>query len=521
MQESDVTDDWVEKAMALNQLALSSITKPDYLADALLRKQYFPFVKGAGEELPPFFTSETFSDALASSLNVLLPRKDFCPVEFRTRRYDGLVRIMGLPHPVPYARLTLLIKDHWIDLLPKLMSKASMIRPTFHDDGRIIIMDYESSITKASSTTKAAQGKQYIVKTDISNCFPSIYTHAVDWALRTKHVAKAQRNRGWEHKLDRMLGGINDGETKGLLIGPAVSNIVSELILQRIDKNMQASGFSFVRYVDDYTAFFRERPEAEAFVSLLESELSEYRLHLNAKKTRIKSIRHGIGENWINDINAYLPRSRSAFSLIRFLQQSEVLAADNPDRSVIRYATKTALSRRRQRKAPNRGDILVIDELLRISFFHPEILCFTVRHIKWSMKILGSEEKTRFAKQLVGQMEQAIRRLESDSMLWTVYGLQILRRTGLITVSLVDSLVSTGDDLVWTALASVSLVARRQVLTAAAGIDKDDHEAREHHWLTRYELYRVGDLVDADIHDEEKIWFRVASQFGLALSLLK
>ena len=35
---------------------------------------------------------------------------------------------------------------------------------------------------------------KYMFKTDITNCYPSIYTHAIDWAISGKTVAKNNKN---------------------------------------------------------------------------------------------------------------------------------------------------------------------------------------------------------------------------------------------------------------------------------------------------------------------------------------
>jgi hypothetical protein len=152
------------------------------------------------------------------------------------------------------------LRDHWRDICQRLDREESMIKPTWYgEDGRLIAMDYGSSRAKTVRETRSAQGCQYVVKADISNCFPSLYTHSVDWALRGIAVAKAnhysQRDKkSWEEQLDTLLQNIHDGETKGVMTGPAVSNIISELVLQRVDEELRghpSHPYVFVRYIDD------------------------------------------------------------------------------------------------------------------------------------------------------------------------------------------------------------------------------------------------------------------------------
>lgn len=82
-------------------------------------------------------------------------------------------------------------------------------------------------------------GARYLVHADVSNCFPSIYTHALSWALVGKEVAKQNQKDSsqWYNELDFRTRNVKHGETHGLLIGPHVSNLLSEIILVKIDNS--------------------------------------------------------------------------------------------------------------------------------------------------------------------------------------------------------------------------------------------------------------------------------------------
>lgn len=38
---------------------------------------------------------------------------------------------------------------------------------------------------------------EYLIHTDIAECYSSIYTHSIDWALRGKEKAKKCKNDGY------------------------------------------------------------------------------------------------------------------------------------------------------------------------------------------------------------------------------------------------------------------------------------------------------------------------------------
>ncbi|TOB96946.1 hypothetical protein CGJ94_25935, partial [Vibrio parahaemolyticus] len=83
------------------------------------------------------------------------------------------------------------------------------------------------------------------------------------------------------------------------MIGPEVSRIFSEIILQKIDLNliekMHDSGYTiskdyeFRRYVDDYFIFYRSDDVKNSIIKNLEHCLLDYKMYLNEAKTSIAS----------------------------------------------------------------------------------------------------------------------------------------------------------------------------------------------------------------------------------------
>ena len=88
-------------------------------------------------------------------------------------------------------------------------------------------MNYSNWMNDPSPEPAILIGKQYVVKCDISTCFPSIYTHSLPWAIMGRDRAKQDRTvrpDSWANKIDKLLQKVSDGETHGLLIGPHSSN---------------------------------------------------------------------------------------------------------------------------------------------------------------------------------------------------------------------------------------------------------------------------------------------------------
>lgn len=144
----------------------------DFVLNALLRHNYLPMQKHDREEVPPVFSSKSFSPDVARKLVQAKQRNGsigWDAIEYRITRFNGVSRSLSIPHPLAYAYLCLCIHENWEHLAYISKNKTSFIRPRQHQDGRLIIMDYEDSVEKAQRNARCGFGRRFIVRTDISN----------------------------------------------------------------------------------------------------------------------------------------------------------------------------------------------------------------------------------------------------------------------------------------------------------------------------------------------------------------
>lgn len=132
---------------------------------------------------------------------------------------------------------------------------------------------------------------------DISQCFARIYTHSIAWAVRSKDYAKENTKADrFEQRFDHLMQACNYNETAGIIVGPEVSRIFAEIILQRVDIDLEKrlstrvqpllSGeqYELYRYVDDYYVFANDEHCLNVVRTELSNCLETYRLSLNAAK---------------------------------------------------------------------------------------------------------------------------------------------------------------------------------------------------------------------------------------------
>jgi hypothetical protein len=139
-----------------------------------------------------------------------------------------------------------------------------------------------------------------LLKFDVSKCFDSIYTHTLPWALSNKKIVKNNldlNKNSFGGKFDKIMQKMNYNETNGIIIGPEFSRIFAELILQRIDKNVEKElyqkgykykeDYDIYRYVDDFFVFYNDDKIKSEILNLYKIKLQEYNLFFNDSKTKI------------------------------------------------------------------------------------------------------------------------------------------------------------------------------------------------------------------------------------------
>ncbi|WP_339508444.1 antiviral reverse transcriptase Drt3b [Pseudomonas sp. RL_35y_Pfl2_P42] len=132
---------------------------------------------------------------------------------------------------------------------------------------------------------------------DVSRCFDSIYTESINWSNQEKDFSKNNSDvkNTFGSVFNRLMKTANHNDSSGIVIGPEVSRVFSEIIFQKIDsdikKTLQNSGlesgehYEIRRYVDDIYVFSRSEHEASTVHDAVDKNIKKYKLSLNKAKT--------------------------------------------------------------------------------------------------------------------------------------------------------------------------------------------------------------------------------------------
>ena len=135
---------------------------------------------------------------------------------------------------------------------------------------------------------------EYCIHSDITDCYSSMYTHTIPWALHSKEWAKTHRknSQGIGNLIDSKIQYLQNGQTNGIPQGNVLMDFIAEIVLGYADKmllnKIEEAGieeFKILRYRDDYRIFSVRKDQAEVIIRLLSEVLSDLNLKLNSNKT--------------------------------------------------------------------------------------------------------------------------------------------------------------------------------------------------------------------------------------------
>ena len=137
---------------------------------------------------------------------------------------------------------------------------------------------------QAEASRKACQ-HAFVLRCDISDFYPRIYHHRLENALR-----RATENSEVVNRIRELVSAIAAGPSYGLPVGGPAARLLSELLLNSVDRLLLAEKINFIRFVDDYLIFADSREKAHSsLIRLSQLLLTNEGLSLQKTKSRIQS----------------------------------------------------------------------------------------------------------------------------------------------------------------------------------------------------------------------------------------
>ena len=308
----------------------------------LLAKGYFP------KELPPHLFTELFA-RFAATKRGRATLKNYQPAEQFTRGAEYRLALPGqntrqlaIPHPAGFSQLALVVAKNLARLLRRSShSPISRSRPVYDDKhGRALRPSVRpSNLSREQAEIRAASS--YLLRADVNQFYPSLYNHAVGWAVDSK----LRERKHWHNskllgrRLDQMLMDMSGKESQGIPTGNDISFLLAELVLAEVDRKLKVTRRHGYRWFDDYEIACATVEEAQEFLARLNTALESFRLRINPKKTVIERLPIPAAKPWQTELNRLGERTfRSARKMVEFFDTAFALRSENPDESRLTYA---------------------------------------------------------------------------------------------------------------------------------------------------------------------------------------
>jgi hypothetical protein len=169
--------------------------------------------------------------------------------------------------------------------IPKSDNVVFSYRYFWKDEGADIFDHAYNWRTFMEHSLKLAEGSEYVVSCDISEFYPRLNHHRLENALRQLNVKGDQ-----PAKILDFLGNYSGTYSFGIPVGGPAARMLSEAVLNQIDRLLRSEGIKFCRFADDYHLFCDTYQDAfRSLVFLSERLLQNQGLQLQKAKTRILS----------------------------------------------------------------------------------------------------------------------------------------------------------------------------------------------------------------------------------------
>jgi len=491
---------------------------------ALLGRGYFP------KELPRGFTTADFgthaADILADweaskvfertkpkskvdgrvkngSYGYKLPECSLETISAPKRGYER--RNLHITHPIPQALLCAEIAQYWKAIQKYLpQDSRSIDRLKIDSSLRRGLSEIDFKLHRVKKAYIEAQS-DWIVKTDISRYYPSIYTHSIAWACYGKEQVKANR-KAYEcslaDRLDALVRASNRNQTIGIPVGPETSRIIAEMIGRRIDREVcsrvpKLDPIWMDRLQDDWFVGVPDLPTAQLVLSSITLAYREFGLEINGSKTSLTEIERHTEDRDIAEIAGFLGHSRaplSGYRLRELLNLACRIQADNPHSSGLTYVLAVL-----EGLSFDGDDVEHIESfLLRAAVLAPrslEQICAILLNLNFKSRNISKRRIGYRFKQLANRAVDLGHTYELMWLLWTLRGLRIK-----ISSPKISDYVSDGTH----AALSIVLMDMRNMGVFVSPLpeekwlaDLDEDKCKtDGIWLLAYEGFRHGWLPD-------------------------
>tara|TARA_R110002020_G_scaffold991_8_gene4816 strand:- start:1036 stop:2466 length:1431 start_codon:yes stop_codon:yes gene_type:complete len=410
-----------------------------------------------------------------------------------------------ITHPVAQALLSKELADNWKKVagwLAQAKYSVDDLRLSQANERAVSDINFKVHTAKKQFIQATAD---WIVQTDITRFYPSIYTHSIPWAAYGKAKVKEDIklfSGSLADRLDILVRATNRNQTIGIPIGPETSRIIAEIVSSRVDREFAErlktlKSNQVDRLQDDWFIGVSSLSEAEKVLSDVSHVYREFGLEINGSKTSIERVVKTTPLEWKSELSAFLSHRSGRLTgtrLREFLELSARIQAKFPMDPVVNYALSVV-----ETKTYVTDDAEILESfLLKAASLSPGSLDKICRVLINVDRETGGISKKRVTERFTRLMERNFENGNLYEVIWLAYAIRGLKQRlqSKLVSELCEFQNGSALPLILLDMHSKGLVARKlPVATWEASISPDRVE-KDWIWLLAYEGIRRGWLTD-------------------------
>ena len=272
------------------------------------------FLKGSSYfngDMPSYISFEPILTDVSAVLNgdTFAQFKASNPAEVHDVNYnfvankDGMFawRPYELMHPAIYVSLVNVIceENNW----SLIQSRIAEFEDGVIDccSAPVMSVDHQTDVaTQIKSWWQAVEQRSltyslefsHLLHTDVTDCYGSLYTHSIAWAIHGLEEAKRNKSKSslLGNKIDFHIQSSRYGQTNGIAQGSVLMDFIAEIVLGYVDQLINTelgscTDIRILRYRDDYRIFANNDERAESVLKIVSDKLRLVGMKLGVSKT--------------------------------------------------------------------------------------------------------------------------------------------------------------------------------------------------------------------------------------------
>ena len=206
-----------------------------------------------------------------------------------------------LMHPAIYVSLVNVIcaEDNWALIKSRIAEFEGGVIDCC--SAPVMSVDHQTDVaTQIKSWWQAVEQRSltyslefsHLLHTDVTDCYGSLYTHSIAWAIHGLEEAKKNKSKNslLGNKIDFHIQSSRYGQTNGIAQGSVLMDFIAEIVLGYVDELINAelgncTDIRILRYRDDYRIFANNDERAESVLKIVSDKLRMVGMKLGVSKT--------------------------------------------------------------------------------------------------------------------------------------------------------------------------------------------------------------------------------------------